>query len=746
MKKLLFIILSFISLCVIGQSRINGVYVSEVNLFKQDTLKYWIGSFKNGLAKFSKDGYYGLIDTTGKVRIPLEYDEILFFEDYILYKSDKMQKCTNYNLQIVDLKQYGYEAIIRSIDNEKIYVPALNRYFFRYTFRNGLLRIWKDVTEGPYAFIDRQGNVVIDFLKYNRVGDFWNGFAAVEYGGLWGTINTKGEEVIKPAYDYLSSYFQDGLIKVIIDGKVGFIDTLGKIIIPIEFESAEYPNDGLIAVKKNGKHGYLNYNGNVAINFIYDYAQPFVNGLAKVKMNNKEGYINRQGEFIVGPEDTLSKIYYHGKLTSVRRGRYWAFADYKGNIIDTLLSDKPFSFDDDGYAEFKKWPNYGVVNKLGEIISFPGQTYWYNRGLERFTRLNKWGFIDRAGNIIVQPIYDLVFDFSGDIACVKLNNKWGAINKKGEIVIPIKYATEHLHFSDYPFAVVSDSLKYGVIDRGGKTVVPFKYESILPVFEHKYDKVLFIVSESEKRGAYNSSGELIIPVKFNKIKTVENLYIIASTDEQTTIFNFSGKLIKSVDGNFKSALSEIVIVEKNGAQGFYHYQSNSYCTPKFEDIRFYNDTGTVVINGISRFINYKGEYIIKNSYRFARDFLHGVAIVGVYGGMKCINGKGEELSKLYDEINNFADGLALVKLNNKYGYIDMTGNEVIPLQYAEAKQFGDGLAPVKINGKWGYIDKSNQLVIPAEYDTASPFGRGYARVSKGSQQFTINTKNRIVNR
>ena len=276
--------------------------------------------------------------------------------------------------------------------------------------------------------------------------------------------------------------------------------------------------------------------------------------------------------------------------------------------------------------------------------------------------------------------------------------------------------------------------------------VPFKYEKIHPVFDHKYDKALFIVSEFGKNGVYNSEGKLIVPVKYTYIRTVEDQYIIASTDSETSIFSFSGELIQSIDGKFKSVLAEILIVEKNGLQGFYHYKSKNYCAPKFEDIRFYNDTGTVVTNGISRFINYKGEYIIRNSYRFARDFINGVAIVGAYGGVKCINGKGEELSKVYDEIGRFVDGLALVKLNNKYGFIDMTGKEIIPIQYSEAMQFGDGLAPVKINDKWGYIDKTNKLVISAEYDTVSPFDKGYARVSKNSKYFTINTKNRIIER
>ncbi|HYG17194.1 MAG TPA: WG repeat-containing protein [Bacteroidia bacterium] len=445
MRKFLLIILSIIWLSVAGQSRITGVYVSEVNLFKQDTFKYWISSFNHGIAKFSWEGYYGIIDTTGNVLVEPKYDEIIFFDDYILYSSNKRLKCTNYRVESVDIKEYGYEPI----DNDKIYVPALDRYFFRYAFHDGLLRVWKEVAEGPYAFIDRQGNVVIDFLKYNRARDFSNGLACVESKGLWGTINIHGEEIVEPTYDYMANY-SEGLAKVAIDSRVGFIDTAGGVIIPFIYESAENSNEGLIAVQKDGKYGFINHNGEVVLDFKYDLAHSFTSGLAKVKINNKEGYINRHGNFIYGPEDTLGRIYDKGKLTSVRKGKSWMFVDYKGNIIDTIVSDDPFYFDNDGYARFSRRLKYGAVNRLGEVIYYPGRTYWINQGISRYNYLNKWGFVDRNGNVILKPVYDLAFDFNGDIACVKLNNRWGAIDKKGDVLIPIKYISEHLHFGDFP--------------------------------------------------------------------------------------------------------------------------------------------------------------------------------------------------------------------------------------------------------------------------------------------------------
>lgn len=57
-----------------------------------------------------------------------------------------------------------------------------------------------------------------------------------------------------------------------------------------------------------------------------------------------------------------------------------------------------------------------------------------------------------------------------------------------------------------------------------------------------------------------------------------------------------------------------------------------------------------------------------------------------------------------------------VSQNDKYGFIDKKGNEVIPCEYDEVDYFHDGLAYVAKGNKWGYIDKSGREVTPFIYD------------------------------
>src|SRR5207249_10656305 len=59
----------------------------------------------------------------------------------------------------------------------------------------------------------------------------------------------------------------------------------------------------------------------------------------------------------------------------------------------------------------------------------------------------------------------------------------------------------------------------------------------------------------------------------------------------------------------------------------------------------------------------------------------------------------------FDHAASFYEGLAAVRLGQRWGFIDKNGDFVINPQYHEAGGFGNGLAPVKSADRWGFIDK-----------------------------------------
>ena len=90
-------------------------------------------------------------------------------------------------------------------------------------------------------------------------------------------------------------------------------------------------------------------------------------------------------------------------------------------------------------------------------------------------------------------------------------------------------------------------------------------------------------------------------------------------------------------------------------------------------------------------------------------------------------------TKKYDWKDEYYEGLAMVKLDKKYGFIDKTGKEVIPIKYDNAWGFSEGLANVRLNNKWGFIDKTGKEVIPIKYNYADRFsGSGKKLMAVGS--------------
>ncbi|HVX52679.1 MAG TPA: WG repeat-containing protein, partial [Chitinophagaceae bacterium] len=111
----------------------------------------------------------------------------------------------------------------------------------------------------------------------------------------------------------------------------------------------------------------------------------------------------------------------------------------------------------------------------------------------------------------------------------------------------------------------------------------------------------------------------------------------------------------------------------------------------------------------------------------------------------------------YDNIENFAEGFACVgvetgaspdkdepgisTVHQKIGYIDVTGKEVIPLQFEDIMpSFSEGFVQAMQHEKIGYIDRTGKWVIQPRFDKAQPFSHGFAKVIAGGSSYYIDTK------
>ncbi|MCW1331420.1 WG repeat-containing protein [Campylobacter jejuni] len=76
-------------------------------------------------------------------------------------------------------------------------------------------------------------------LQFDKVWDFSEGLAKVWLNGKIGFIDKSGEFAIKPEFDYVEG-FREGLAPALLNEKWGFIDKSGKIVIEPKFDDIDY--------------------------------------------------------------------------------------------------------------------------------------------------------------------------------------------------------------------------------------------------------------------------------------------------------------------------------------------------------------------------------------------------------------------------------------------------------------------------------------------------------------------------
>ena len=108
----------------------------------------------------------------------------------------------------------------------------------------------------------------------------------------------------------------------------------------------------------------------------------------------------------------------------------------------------------------------------------------------------------------------------------------------------------------------------------------------------------------------------------------------------------------------------------------------------------------------------------------------------------------------FENINNISED-RLEKLKNDttyypfeenglWGYENALCEELIKPQYQNAGFFNEGLAPVRIKDRYYFINKSNKIIIENSYDFAEIFINGKARVFDNGKIFFINNDGKKI--
>lgn len=197
-------------------------------------------------------------------------------------------------------------------------------------FSNGLAVVRLYYRDG---YINKKGEFVID-PQFSLAYDFEDDIALImcmennEY--RYGYINKKGEFIIKPKFEE-ARIFINGVARVKEVGKEWeSIDKRGNYISnKIEHDSCNKDrvttqqkclNEDLSPSKKDGKYGYIDRYGNVIIEHRFEHAYPFHEGLALVEIDKKYGYINKIGAFVIEPKFDYGCYFSEGLAIVVIKG------------------------------------------------------------------------------------------------------------------------------------------------------------------------------------------------------------------------------------------------------------------------------------------------------------------------------------------------------------------------------------------------------------------------------------------
>jgi len=325
-------------------------------------------------------------------------------------------------------------------------------------------------------------------------------------------LNENGQIVTSFEYEYgdveqLSKYRQN--IFVVSDDiskkqKVYIVklENSGNHTVLGEYDSIEYGEENFtFAVRKDGKYGFINLDGELIIAPQYDDYVSFVGGVAQVKFNDTWGLVDKQNNILL-------PFIYSKKLLS---GKYQEANNWK---------------DENGNLQFvcvKKKDKFGILSPSGEeilpceydeIFNYIGENCFIVR------KDNLYGLVDTTYNVLIPCIYDEIDSEENCKLCmVKKGDLYGLIDKKGNIVYLLgKERIESLPYDGvykiygYDENNRNERLKRGFVNELGKLIIPVKYYTD----EHFVNGYCVVQNEQRESLIINKNNEIIFKNEYKE--------------------------------------------------------------------------------------------------------------------------------------------------------------------------------------------------------------------------------------
>ena len=603
---------------------------------------------------------------------------------------------------------------------------------------DGLPKMTVILEDGSFSMMDMQGNWLKDkndeIFSATYIEDVKNGMMRYAIGGEWeidrDSLKKISKDFIVPAKRIfkkfnLKQHYEDKYwVKnaYLKNAKWGYLDSLGNIAIPAQYDEASFFRQGKTIVKKEGKIGCIDNKNKIIIPFEYDNIVIKGNGYLQLELNNTANIsylMNKKGQQIIHDDYSEIDVLFNDRRR-VQKDKKYGAVDSLGKTIIPLEYDTLGKFAE-GYALASKDSIFFLVSENGKEVlknkpyQIKGSLY---NGLIRVQQGEKYGFIDINGHVIIPIKFILAFDFQEGLARVVVGRKTGLIDPKGTFIVePDKY--ELIFPFDKNGLSIVQYEQYGtkgIINKQGIEIIKPFYEEIKP-FSHGYA----IVKKDALYGYIDLSGKEVIPTNLYDAYEASEGGIMAVREEISELWMFKdannqpfNNLQFTSPAKYKDGHSIITIVTDTLS---YHR-----CL-----VNLAGDT-LIFSNGKTQVYFYKDGIIgMRNKQTFANK------VVKVSHHFKRINENSfRGLSSGYRQLSPFVEGVSIARPTGNAGLIDVFSNYITSMKYKSIKRKSDNtysLAPEKY---YGYAQSDGKIILEPIYDKLVD-SMNIIQVEKGDQ-------------
>lgn len=385
----------------------------------------------------------------------------------------------------------------------------------------------------------------------------------------------------------------------------------------------------------------------------------------------------------------------------------------------------------------KKDRDDGVFKNYDYVWAQPKGLYivkkktFYNDSLPTLSSF----LVDKNGKILTKKVYTDIGDFSEGLAevtigpedfcrsCIEsgrydyvvlLSRVCGFINEKGEEVISPKYRYVNGGFSNGYCSVGYISENF-FINKEGKP----QFNKVFKSADKFRNGIAQVTYYGDSHNYINTKGENLIPKTYSYIEDWSyefrgRIRAYQPTGQKIGFWTAEGyDLIKpQYDEVNYDLLKERVMVKKEGKIGFLDFYSDEIKLPfDYKDHKKDSNHESILLLGDSLWyrVSYKGnatqlvmadeiDYIGKGLYKFKKEKW---GIVDSLGKVRTKN--------TYSKVaNKITDNFLMVSTDEKVGYLNTEGHEVIPPEYDKIGIIKNGFLAEK--GVYQYrFDKNGQL-------------------------------------